>query len=113
MKTVRLYRNPDCPRCARYAARHHRLDWLDRFEDSVDPPATGPVRKGRIAIQDLRTGRYFHDADGFDFLFSQIPVYWPLRALTWLPGVRRKLEGELDPGVRRAGAAPTDAGAMR
>lgn len=100
MKTVRLYRHPGCPRCARYAARHHSLDWLDRFEDSTEPPATGPVRKGKIVIQDLRSGAYFHDASGFDFLFSQIPAYWPLLPLLLLPAVRRRMEQELDPAVR-------------
>ena len=100
MKTVRLYRHPGCPRCARYAASHHRLDWLDRFEDSTEPPASGPVRKGKIAIQDLRNGAYFHDASGFAFLFSQIPAYWPLLPLLWLPAVRRRMEQELDSAAR-------------
>jgi len=99
MKTVRIYRHPDCPRCARYAARHHRLDWLDRFEDTTQPPASGPVHKGRIAIQDLRSGAYCDAADGFALLFSQIPAYWPLRPLLWLPAIRRRLQEELDPGA--------------
>ncbi len=100
MKTVRVYRHPDCARCARYAARHRRLDWLDRFEDSTEPPAAGPVRKGRIAIQNLRSGAYFHDAAGFTYLFSQIPAYWPLLLLMWLPPLRRRMERELDAAVR-------------
>lgn len=100
MKTVRIHRHAGCPRCARYAARHRRLDWLDRFEDTTEPPPTGPVRQGRIAIQDLRSGRYFRDADGFVFLFRQIPAYWPLLLLAWLPVVRRRLEQELDPASR-------------
>lgn len=99
MKTVRIHRHPQCPRCARYAAWHHRLDWLDRFEDTTQPPPSGPVRKGRIAIQDLRTGAYCDAADGFALLFSQIPAYWPLRPLPRLPWMRRRLRQELDPGA--------------
>ncbi len=100
MKTVRIYRHPGCPRCARYARWHHRLDWLDRFEDCTEPPATGPVHKGRIVIQNLRSGAYYRDADGFAFLFRQIPAYWPLLPLTWLPATRRRLEQELDQASR-------------
>ncbi len=56
MKAIRLYRHPECERCAGYARMHHRFDWLGRFEDTTETPPTGPLRVGKIAVQDLRTG---------------------------------------------------------
>jgi len=35
MKSVRVYRNSTCRKCARYAAWHRRLDWLDRVDTST------------------------------------------------------------------------------
>ena len=56
MRAIRLYRHPDCQRCAGYARMHHRFDWLGRFEDSTAAPPTGELRVGEIAVQDLQTG---------------------------------------------------------
>lgn len=56
MKAVRLYRHPECERCAGYARMHHRFDWLGRFEDTTQTPPTGQLLVGEIAVQDLRTG---------------------------------------------------------
>ncbi len=56
MNAIRWYRHPERQRYAGYARRHHQFDWLGRFEDSTQTPATGPLRVDEIADQDLRTG---------------------------------------------------------
>lgn len=53
MKTIRLYRNPDCAKCARFARIHHRFDWLNQFEDTTEVPSTGALSLGEIAVEDL------------------------------------------------------------
>lgn len=42
-----------CPVLAVVLAIHHRLDWLNRFEDSTDVSPIGELRTGEIAVQDL------------------------------------------------------------
>lgn len=95
MKTIRLYRNPDCARCGRIARFHHRLDWLDRFEDVTDAPSTGPLSMGEIAVEDLRSGETHRGVDCIRLLCRQIPAYWPLLPLLHLPPVRRYVEREV------------------
>ncbi len=40
------------------ARTHHFFDWLDRFEDSTEIPATGPLPLGEIAVQELASGHF-------------------------------------------------------
>ncbi|HZH43390.1 MAG TPA: hypothetical protein VEY50_04845 [Lysobacter sp.] len=95
MSTIRLYRHPDCLRCARLARRHRRLDWLGRFEDATESPLPRPLRKGEVLVRDLRTGELHAGADGVALLFRQIPAYWPLLPLLALPPVRRRVERDV------------------
>lgn len=94
MTTVRLYRHPHCARCARFARRHRRLDWLHRFEDSTGVSPVGPMRLGEVVVQDLRRGRTLRGAAGFTLLCRQIPAYWPLLPLLRVPALRRRVERE-------------------
>jgi hypothetical protein len=94
VKTIRLYRHPDCHKCARLARRHQRLDWLRRLEVTTDMPPTGPLRMGEIAVQDLRTGALMKGADCFELLFRHIPAYWPLLPLLHIPFVREHAQRE-------------------
>lgn len=95
MATIRLYRHPDCARCARFARWHRRLDWLGRFEDSTDVPPVGPLRMGEVVVEDLRSGHTLRGADGFALLCRQIPVYGLLLPALRLTAVRRRLDREL------------------
>jgi hypothetical protein len=95
MATVRLYRHRDCARCARFARWHHRLDWLGRFEDATGASPLGPLRKGEVVVQDLRSGHTLRGAEGFALLCRQIPAYWLLLPALRLPTVRRAIEHEL------------------
>jgi hypothetical protein len=95
MKIVRVYRNPDCPKCARYAAWHERLDWLDRVETSTATPRCGKLAMGEVVVEDLRDGTILHGTDGFARLARQVPLYWPLLPLLHIPAIRRRVDSEL------------------
>jgi hypothetical protein len=74
---------------------HHRFDWLDRFEDTTEVPATGPVQLGEIAVKDLATGETLRGAECFRLLCRNIPAYWPVLLLLHLPAFRRAIEREI------------------
>ena len=94
MAAVRLYRHPQCARCARIARFHRHLDWLGRFEDSTGESPLGPMRMGQIVVRDLRSDATLGGAAGFALLCRQIPAYWPLLPLLRLPAFRRYIERE-------------------
>jgi hypothetical protein len=95
MKRIRIYRHPDCPRCAKIAATHHRFDWLNRVEDTTVVPPTGPLRIGQIIVEDLQTRRFLHGAEAFEMICRLIPAYLPFRILLWLPAFRRYVERDM------------------
>ena len=88
VKTICLYLHPDCGRSARDARRFQKLDWLRRLDVSIEAPATGPLRLGEIAVQDLRTGATMKGSDCYELLFRHIPACWPLLPLLHIPAVR-------------------------
>lgn len=97
MKRIRIYRNPHCERCARFAKLNTALDWFDRFEPSTATPPNGQrLRKGQIYVEDLRSHRQLHGDEAAALLCRQIPAYWPLLLLRWIPAVRRGLAAEID-----------------
>ena len=95
MKTVRVYRNPDCPKCAAYAAWHRRFDWLDRVEITTSVPPGGTLAMGEVVVADLRDGSIHHGADGFSVLARQVPMYWPLLPLLHVPAIRRRVDRDM------------------
>ena len=95
MKTVRVYRNPDCPKCARHAAMHERLDWLDRVETSTATPRSSALSMGEVVVEDLRDGTILHGAEGFARLAREVPLYWPVLALLHIPAIRSRIDREL------------------
>lgn len=95
MKVIRLYRHPDCGKCARLATAHHRLDWLDRFEDSTAIPPTGTLQIGEIAVQHLASGATYKGLECFKLLCQHIPLYWPALLLLHVPPFRRYVEREV------------------
>jgi hypothetical protein len=88
MKTIRIYRHLDCERCAKMAATHHKLDWLDRVDDTTEPPpGRWPVEKGEILVQNLRNGAVLEGIDAVRAIARQVPLYWaalPLLRIPWL-----------------------------
>jgi hypothetical protein len=94
MKTIRIHRHPDCPRCARLAALHHRFDWLDRIEDTTSPAPDGPVRRGEIAVAEMRTGRVLRGAEAVEAICGAVPLYWPALPLLRIPAIRRRADAD-------------------
>ena len=95
MKRIRIYRHPECQRCANIAAMHHRFDWLNRIEDSTLTPETGPLRMGQIVVENLQTHEFLNGAEAFDMICRQIPAYLPFRLLLLLPAFRRYVERDM------------------
>lgn len=95
MRQIRIYRHPDCPKCARYARMHQRLDWRRRVEVSTATPKTGPLRLGEVVVEKLGDGRILQGADAFEEICRSIPAYAPFRLLLRLPAVRAFAEREM------------------
>ena len=95
MKTIRVYRNPDCRRCARFARVGHVLDWRDRLETSTATPKTGPLRPGEIVVEELASGNFHRGAAALDLIVRQIPLYAPVRLLLRFSSFRRYIDREL------------------
>lgn len=94
MKSIRVYRNPRCPKCARYAAWHERLDWLDRVETSTAIPRTGALAMGEVVVEDLRDGTILRGAASMARLARQVPLYWLLLPLLHIPAIRARVDRE-------------------
>jgi hypothetical protein len=62
----RIYRHPECARCARYARTHLRLDWRHLLEESTATPPSGALRMGEVVVQELATGAMFHGAEAME-----------------------------------------------
>ena len=96
MKTIRVYRNPDCAKCAAYARRHERLDWLGRVQTSTATPSGhAPLRMGEVVVQDLRDGRLHEGAEAFALLARRVPAYWPMLALLIVAPLRARIDAQM------------------
>ncbi|HEV2213202.1 MAG TPA: hypothetical protein VGS99_07625 [Gammaproteobacteria bacterium] len=95
MGRIRIYRNPDCAKCARYARLHERLDWLQHIENSTATPTSGPLAMGEVVVEDLATGELLHGAAALAAICRQIPAYAPVRLLLKIPAVRRAADKEM------------------
>jgi hypothetical protein len=98
MRTLRLHYHPGCPRCAVKARVLPRFDWLRRVEFTTEPPRTGPLLPGQIAIEERPTGRIVHGAAAVALLARHVPLYFLLRPLLWLPAFRRWVDRRLGRG---------------
>jgi hypothetical protein len=95
MRRVTLFHNKDCGRCRKIARVHRAMDWFGRVEVRTDDPPTGPLKLGEITVHDHRTGEWFVGVAAVRRLFREIPAYWPLRPLLWLPPVARKVDRDV------------------
>jgi hypothetical protein len=95
MKAIRVYRNPHCARCARFAQAHHFLDWFGKVDPSTDTPRTGPLRMGEVVVEDLSNGQIHRGADGIELIARNTPAYFPLRLLLKVPAFRRYVSHEV------------------
>jgi hypothetical protein len=95
MKRITVYRHKDCARCARIAHFHKLFDWLNRVHSSTDTPLTGPLRLGEIAVEDARTGEVTQGVAAVRKIFRQIPAYWVILPLLYIPFVARRVDQEV------------------
>jgi hypothetical protein len=95
MKRILIYRHPDCEKCARFARVHHAFDWFNRIADTTAVPATGPLRKGQIVVEDLRTHRFYFGADTVAQIARQILLYWPVLGLLRVPAIRTLVDRDV------------------
>jgi hypothetical protein len=95
MPHIRIYRHPACPKCARYAALHLRLDWFHHLEVSTSAPPCGPLRMGEVVVEDLATRAILHGCDAFAAICRQIPLYAPFRLLLLLPAFRSFVDRDM------------------
>ena len=95
MKHIRIYRNPDCAKCGRYARMHERFDWFGRIENSTATPPTGPLAMGEVVVEQLATGCILRGAEALACISREIPAYAPLLLLLKLPAVRRAVDVEM------------------
>lgn len=96
MNAIRLFRHPDCPKCARIACVHQMFDWRDRLDVSIATPKTGPLRLGEIVIEDLATGTVLRGADAFGLLCRHMPFYAPFRLFLRSVSFRRSIESRAE-----------------
>ena len=95
MRRHTLYRHPNCARCARISRFHQRFDWLGRLECSTATPPDGvPLRMGEILLRDNATGAQCRGVDVVRAIFRNIPAYWPLLPLLYLPPLARRIDRE-------------------
>jgi hypothetical protein len=85
-----------CALCTVRAVRESGsfFDWLDRLEDSTEPPTTGPLRLGEVVVEDLAGGSIKKGAEGIELILRNIPAYAPFRPLR-VPLVRRYVEQQV------------------
>src|SRR5947208_696533 len=95
MRRLTLFHNKDCARCRKIARVHRAMDWFGRVEISTADPPTGPLKLGEITVRDNRTGRWFVGVDAVRRLFREIPAYWVVRPILWLPPVARKVDRDV------------------
>jgi hypothetical protein len=112
MGTLRIYRHPDCERCARIVRVHHRFDWLRRIEDTTQPPpGRRAPRRGEILVRDLDTGRWLEGVAAVHAICRAVPCYAPLRLLLRVPALARRADADAR-GLRGA-CDPSDPGACQ
>jgi hypothetical protein len=95
MKRIRIYRNPDCARCARYARLHERLDWFGRVENSTAVPPTGPLAMGEVVVQEVASGRVLQGLEAARRITREIPAYAPFRLLLRIPALAEAADKEM------------------
>ncbi len=95
MTRIRIYRNPGCAKCARYARLHARLDWFGRVENSTAVPPTGPLTMGEVVVQEIGSGRIVQGAEAARRIAAAIPAYAPFRLLLKIPAVARAADREM------------------
>lgn len=94
MKSIVIYRHPECGKCARIARLHRLFDWFNRVAVVTTTPPGGPLQMGEIIVEDLATRQFLTGAEGLKLICRQIPLYWLALPLFWIPAVRARADRE-------------------
>jgi len=95
MHRIRIYRNPNCAKCARYAAAHRLFDWRGRVDVSTATPRTGALRMGEVVVEKLNSGAILRGAEAFAEICRQIPAYAVFRPLLRLRAFRAFMDRDM------------------
>jgi hypothetical protein len=95
MRNIRIYRNAECAKCARYAAAHRFFDWLGHIEVSTTTPRTGALVPGEVVVEKLDSGEILRGADAFAEICRQIPAYALFRLLLRVPAARAFVDRDM------------------
>ena len=95
--SISLYYNPNCPDCARQAARTARLDWLDRVELRTDESPLGEVPVGEIVVVEKRSACAFTGIYATRKVCMQVPLLSPYGLALFSPPIRA-IAGRGKPG---------------
>ena len=95
MKRITLYRHKDCERCRKVSRVHTFFDWFGRVECSTEEAPSGPLKMGEIEVRDHRSGARFKGVEAVRKVARQIPAYWVILPLLYLPPVARRVDAEL------------------
>jgi hypothetical protein len=73
MKTIRVYYNAHCAKCAGFARAAKIFDWLDRVDFSTETPRSEPLRLSKVIVEELSSGRIHKGAEGIELIWRNIP----------------------------------------
>ncbi|HEY4126765.1 MAG TPA: hypothetical protein VGN70_01830 [Gammaproteobacteria bacterium] len=88
MRRIRIYRHPQSAKCANYARIHRFFDWFGQVHVSTATPATGPLGRGAMVVEEVDSGRIMGGADALECICQVIPAYLPLLPLLKIPALR-------------------------
>jgi hypothetical protein len=94
MARITLFRNPTCAKCAKIARTHQRFDWFRRIAHSTETSPLGPLVPGQIAVRDERSGATVTGVEAVRQIVRQVPLYWAMLPLLYVPAVARKVDRE-------------------
>lgn len=96
MRRITVHHHPDCRRCRRISRVHRFFNWLGRVGFSTEAPPGGALRPGQIAAVVGATGEELRGVRAVRALAREIPAYWVVRPLLYLPPVARAIDRELE-----------------
>lgn len=92
MALLTLYHHGECERCRRIARVNKAFDWLGRLTISTAESPIGPMKMGEIAVVDQGSGQVLQGVAAVRKVFKQIPAYWLVLPLLYVPFIARKID---------------------
>ena len=105
MKILRIYRRPDCAKCAKIAKLHRVFDWRKRLDISTATPPTGPLRMGETVVENLIDGTFLRGAAALAAVCREVPAYPPMGWIFKWPLIGPALARYVDREMSGVGAS--------